>query len=46
MLKPLGVKIDIHDHKQLKKIAKEEERSVGYLIRQAIKLYLKERQAK
>jgi Ribbon-helix-helix protein, copG family len=42
-LKSTGVKLDSSDLKKLKKIAIDEERSVGFLIRHAIKLYLAEK---
>jgi predicted transcriptional regulator len=39
-LKPIGIKLDEADLKQLKKIAAKEERSIGFLIRRAVKQYL------
>jgi predicted transcriptional regulator len=39
-LKPIGVKLDLSDLKKLKQIAQQEQRSIGFLIGQAVKLYL------
>jgi predicted transcriptional regulator len=39
-LKPIGIKLDEADLKKLKQIAAGEERSIGFLIRRAVKLYL------
>jgi hypothetical protein len=39
-LKPIGIKLEEADLKKLKQIAADEERSVGFLIRRAVKLYL------
>jgi len=39
-MKPIGIKLDASDLKKLREIAVREERSIGFLIRQAVKLYL------
>jgi predicted transcriptional regulator len=39
-LKAIGIKLDEADLKKLRQIAADEERSVGFLIRRAVKLYL------
>lgn len=38
--------LDDKDHAELKKVAKKEDRSLNYLINQAIKKFLKEESAK
>ena len=38
-LKSIGIKLGAPELAQLKKIAVEEERSIGFLIRRAVKLY-------
>ena len=39
-LKAIGIKLDASDLKKLKEIALQEERSIGFLIRRAVKMYL------
>lgn len=39
-LKSIGIKLGAAELAQLKKIAADEERSIGFLIRRAVKLYL------
>lgn len=38
--------LDDKDHKELKEVAKKEDRSLNYLINQAIKKFLKEENVK
>ena len=40
-LKTIGIKLDKSDLDKLRKLAKQEQRSVGFLVREAVKLYLK-----
>jgi hypothetical protein len=40
MLKAIGIKLDASDLAKLRQIAEQEQRSIGFLIRQSVKLYL------
>ena len=40
-LRTIGIKLDKLDLDKLRKLGKKEQRSVGFLVREAVKLYLK-----